>query len=88
MNCDFDLCPSIVSRGSFHCRASRGPSWEEELVRDEGFARFEFGNRKKKRPWWFDDDDDYDDWTDEEEDWSSVFEVLLLLFGSFRNCNV
>lgn len=81
INCDFDLCPSIVSRSSFKCRASRGPSWEEELFRDEGFARFEFGNRKKKRPWWFDDDD----WTDEEEDWSSVFEVLLLLLGISRN---
>ncbi|KAG7575955.1 hypothetical protein ISN45_Aa03g004060 [Arabidopsis thaliana x Arabidopsis arenosa] len=81
MNSDFDLCPSIVSRGSFHCRASRGPSWEEELFRDEGFARFEFGNRKKKRPWWLDDDDDddYDDWTDEEEDWSTVFEVFRTL---------
>lgn len=85
MNYDFDLCPSIVSRSSFDCRASRGPSWEEELFRDEGFSRFEFGNSKKKRPWWIDDDDDddYDDWMNEEEDWSTVFEVLLLLFGNF-----
>ncbi|XP_010485799.1 PREDICTED: uncharacterized protein LOC104764057 [Camelina sativa] len=82
MNCDFDLCPSILSRGSFDCRASRGPSWEEELFRDEGFARFQFGNRKKKKkPWWFDDDDDdYDDWmVEEEEDWTMVFEVFRTL---------
>ncbi|KAG7623972.1 hypothetical protein AtNW77_Chr3g0159021 [Arabidopsis thaliana] len=83
LNCDFDLCPNIVSRGSFDCRASRGPSWEEELFRDEGFAPFEFGNRKKKRPWWLDDDDDdddNDDWmNEEEEDWSMVFEVFRTL---------
>ncbi|EOA31227.1 hypothetical protein CARUB_v10014393mg [Capsella rubella] len=82
MNCDFDLCPSFVSRGSFDCRASRGPSWEEELFRDDGFAGFAFGNRKKKRPWWFDDDDDddYDDWMNEEEDdWTMVFEVFRTL---------
>ncbi|KAL1211591.1 hypothetical protein V5N11_023597 [Cardamine amara subsp. amara] len=78
MNCDFDLWPSIVSRGSFQCHASRGPSWQEELFRDEGFRRFEFGNRKKKKPWWF-DDDDYDGWLDEEEDWSTVFEVFRTL---------
>ncbi|XP_010413617.1 PREDICTED: uncharacterized protein LOC104699886 [Camelina sativa] len=75
MNCDFDLCPSILSRGSFDCRASRRPSWEEELFRDEGFARFEFGNRKKKKPWWVDDD-----WMDEEEDdWTMVFELFRTL---------
>ncbi|XP_010463909.1 PREDICTED: uncharacterized protein LOC104744538 [Camelina sativa] len=82
MNCDFDLCPSIVSRSSFDCRASRRPIWEEELFRDEGFARFEFGNRKKKKPWWLDndDDDDDDDWmVEEEEDWTMVFEVFRTL---------
>ncbi|ESQ49651.1 hypothetical protein EUTSA_v10021319mg [Eutrema salsugineum] len=86
MNCEIDLWPSIVSRDSFECQASRGRfrfRAEEELFRDEGFGRFEFGNSKKKRPWWFgdddDDDDDYDDLMNDEEDWNMVFEVFRTL---------